>query len=241
MAPKTSGCTASPPRSYADELAYISRDPSCPCRYTVKRGFVPGMRVDGHVYINEALKTLLFDELRTYVNQTSGKGGSKGGVGPPGGGFLPALKQLGNVAALPGIVDKSIGLPDIHAGYGFAIGNVAAFAMDNPEAVVSPGGVGFDINCGVRLLRTNLHERDVTDKREELAQALYDHIPVGVGSQGIIPCKGPGKKRKNAEKKETNKGEKEGKKRTFFSRADWSSSFSSLLSSTPSEGNYWQH
>ena len=56
----------------------------------------------------------------------------------------------------------SIGLPDVHSGYGFAIGNVAAFDMGDPEAVVSPGGVGFDINCGVRLLRTNLSEEDVT-------------------------------------------------------------------------------
>ena len=63
------------------------------------------------------------------------------------------------MAALPGIVGKSVGLPDIHSGYGFAIGNMAAFDMSNPEAVVSPGGVGFDINCGVRLLRTNLTEK----------------------------------------------------------------------------------
>jgi RNA-splicing ligase RtcB len=59
--------------------------------------------------------------------------------------------------------------------------------MADPNAVVSPGGVGFDINCGVRVVRTNLHERDVTDIKERLAQSLFDHIPVGVGSQGIIP------------------------------------------------------
>ncbi len=57
------------------------------------------------------------------------------------------------MAALPGIVGRSVGLPDIHSGYGFAIGNMAAFDMGDPAAVVSPGGVGFDINCGVRLLR----------------------------------------------------------------------------------------
>lgn len=78
-------------------------------------------------------------------------------------------------------------LPDVHSGYGFAIGNVAAFDMSDPEAVVSPGGVGFDINCGVRLIRTNLTEADVAPVKEQLAQALFDHIPVGVGSQGIIP------------------------------------------------------
>ena len=59
--------------------------------------------------------------------------------------------------------------------------------MEDPEAVVSPGGVGFDINCGVRLLRTNLMEEDVAPVKEALAQALFDHIPVGVGSRGVIP------------------------------------------------------
>merc|ERR1712142_136394 len=59
--------------------------------------------------------------------------------------------------------------------------------MENPDAVVSPGGVGFDINCGVRLLRTNLTEKDVLPVKEQLAQALFDHIPVGVGSKGMIP------------------------------------------------------
>lgn len=91
------------------------------------------------------------------------------------------------MAALPGIVSRSIGLPDVHSGYGFAIGNVAAFDMTNKRSIVSPGGVGFDINCGVRLLRTNLTEKDVQPVKEELAQALFDHIPVGVGSKGIIP------------------------------------------------------
>ncbi|CAE7913558.1 RTCB, partial [Symbiodinium sp. KB8] len=91
----------------------------------------------------------MFEELQQYC--------TKSGYG----GFLPAMKQISNVAALPGIVKRSIGLPDVHSGYGFAIGNVAAFDMDDPLAVVSPGGVGFDINCGVRLIRTNLSEKDV--------------------------------------------------------------------------------
>ncbi len=64
---------------------------------------------------------------------------------------------------------------------------MAAFDMDNPEAIVSPGGVGFDINCGVRLLRTNLSEKDVLPVKEQLVQSLFDHIPVGVGSKGVIP------------------------------------------------------
>jgi tRNA-splicing ligase RtcB (3'-phosphate/5'-hydroxy nucleic acid ligase) len=80
-----------------------------------------------------------------------------------------------------------VGLPDVHAGYGFAIGNMAAFDMSDPEAIVSPGGVGFDINCGVRLVRTNLFEEDVRPVQEQLAQSLFDHIPVGVGSKGVIP------------------------------------------------------
>ena len=64
---------------------------------------------------------------------------------------------------------------------------MAAFDMGDPEAVVSPGGVGFDINCGVRLLRTNLYEKDVQPLKEQLAQSMFDHIPVGVGSKGVIP------------------------------------------------------
>jgi tRNA-splicing ligase RtcB (3'-phosphate/5'-hydroxy nucleic acid ligase) len=64
---------------------------------------------------------------------------------------------------------------------------MAAFDMNNPLSIVSPGGVGFDINCGVRLLRTNLMEEDVRPVQEQLAQSLFDHIPVGVGSKGIIP------------------------------------------------------
>lgn len=64
---------------------------------------------------------------------------------------------------------------------------MAAFDMSDPKSVVSPGGVGFDINCGVRLLRTNLTEKDVQPLKEQLAQCLFDHIPVGVGSKGIIP------------------------------------------------------
>jgi len=92
------------------------------------------------------------------------------------------------VTTLPGIV-RCFAMPDIHSGYGFCIGNVAAFDMDDPDSVVSPGGVGFDINFGVRLIRTNLTEQGSMDSigiRESLAQALFDHIPVGVGTDGII-------------------------------------------------------
>jgi tRNA-splicing ligase RtcB (3'-phosphate/5'-hydroxy nucleic acid ligase) len=132
-------------------------------------------QVEGIFYVNGQLEELMFEELKN-----SCRPGAMGG-------FLPGMKQIANVAALPGIVGRSIGLPDVHSGYGFAIGNMAAFDMSNPEAIVSPGGVGFDINCGVRLLRTNLSEKDVQPVKEQLAQSLFDHIPVGVGSKGIIP------------------------------------------------------
>ncbi|RXG68978.1 tRNA-splicing ligase RtcB-like protein [Armadillidium vulgare] len=160
-------------RQYNEECKYLEKISANAWR--IKKGFQPNMNVEGIFYVNEHLEKLMFDELRNACR--------------PGmiGGFLPGMKQIANVAALPGIVGKSIGLPDVHAGYGFAIGNMAAFDMDNPEAVISPGGVGFDINCGVRLLRTNLTVKDVAPVKEQLAQSLFDHIPVGVGSKGIIP------------------------------------------------------
>merc|ERR1719471_553711 len=157
-------------------MSYVKRETDT--MYQIAQGFVPGMNVPGRFYVNEPLERLVFDELRSFSRQSSNVGG-----------FLPAIKQIGNVAALPGICKYSIGLPDVHSGYGFAIGNVAAFNMGDPTSVVSPGGVGFDINCGVRLLRTNLLMSDVQPVKERLAQALFDHIPVGVGSQGIIPTK----------------------------------------------------
>lgn len=160
-------------RSYQEELNYIERINDYSWR--IKKGFVPNMNVEGIFYVNDPLKNLMFEELKHFT----GSGGM--------GGFLPGMKQIANVAALPGVVGRSIGLPDVHSGYGFAIGNVAAFDMSDPNAIVSPGGVGFDINCGVRLLRTNLTEKDVLPVKEQLAQSLFDHIPVGVGSKGVIP------------------------------------------------------
>ena len=161
-------------RTFEEERAYLKQ--LAPCEWRIEQGFVKGMRVPGTFYVNGELQSLVFSELEQFTRATAQAG------------FLPALKQIANVAALPGIVRHSIGLPDVHSGYGFAIGNVAAFDMSDPQAVVSPGGVGFDINCGVRLLRTNLSESDVQPVKEQLAQGLFDHIPVGVGSQGVIPC-----------------------------------------------------
>lgn len=95
-----------------------------------------------------------------------------------------AIEQVANVACLPGIQKFSIGLPDIHFGYGFPIGGVAAFSARN--GVISPGGVGFDINCGVRLIRTNLTEDDVKPKIKELVETLFKNVPSGVGSKGKV-------------------------------------------------------
>ena len=96
-----------------------------------------------------------------------------------------AYEQVANVAFLPGIVKYSLAMPDIHWGYGFCIGGVAA--TDPSEGgVISPGGVGFDINCGVRLLKTNLTLKDVEGKISKLVDTLYRNVPSGVGSRGEI-------------------------------------------------------
>lgn len=93
-----------------------------------------------------------------------------------------ALEQAVNVACLPGIVGPSLAMPDIHQGYGFPIGGVAA--MDWQHGVVSPGGVGYDINCGVRLIRTNLVEAEVRARLRELVDQLFQDVPCGVGGKG---------------------------------------------------------
>jgi tRNA-splicing ligase RtcB len=96
-----------------------------------------------------------------------------------------APEQAANVAMLPGIVGKSLAMPDIHWGYGFPIGGVAATNADN--GVISPGGVGFDINCGVRLVRTNLHSNDVNEKTiQQLVDQLFINVPSGLGSKAKV-------------------------------------------------------
>jgi len=94
------------------------------------------------------------------------------------------LWQAINVASMPGIVEHAVVLPDGHEGYGFPVGGIAA--MDAEEGMISPGGVGYDINCGVRLLRTNLKEADVRPKLKDLVLNLFNTIPSGVGSKGAI-------------------------------------------------------
>ncbi len=91
------------------------------------------------------------------------------------------LEQVKNVAQLPGIVDKSIAMSDAHQGYGFSIGGVAAFDLE--KGVISPGGVGFDINCGVRLLSSNLKKEEFFQKRKEILNQLFRDIPSGVGKE----------------------------------------------------------
>ena len=94
------------------------------------------------------------------------------------------IMQARNVASIPGIVSHSVVLPDGHEGYGFPVGGVAA--MDAEEGMISPGGVGYDINCGVRLLRSNLSEQTVRSKLKDLVNDLFSSIPSGVGSKGAV-------------------------------------------------------
>ncbi len=95
-----------------------------------------------------------------------------------------AYQQVSNVATLPGIVGKSLAMPDIHWGYGFPIGGVAAFNLN--DGIISPGGIGYDINCGVRLLRTKLLKKDVGKHVKNLISGLFINIPSGVGSTGKL-------------------------------------------------------
>jgi len=99
------------------------------------------------------------------------------------------FEQITNVARLPGIVGAAYAMPDAHWGYGFPIGGVAAFDADR-EGVVSVGGVGFDISCGVRLLTTNLTRADIERRQRELADALFERIPAGLGSTGTVVLAG---------------------------------------------------
>jgi len=119
-------------------------------------GFIPGMRVPGRFFLSESLGRTL----------------------EPG-----AVQQLANVATLPGIIRHSLGMPDIHWGYGFPIGGVAAFSLD--DGIISPGGVGFDINCGVRLFTTPLEFREITG-RHDLVDNLFSAVPAGVGAKSPL-------------------------------------------------------
>lgn len=128
-------------------------------RWRIPQSYKPGMRVPGIIYADEKL-------LKDIRNDR-------------------ALEQVANVAFLPGIVNASLAMPDIHWGFGFPIGGVAATDIEN-GGVVSPGGIGFDINCGVRVLRTNFQYDQIKDKLKDLISTLFSGIPAGVGTKGDI-------------------------------------------------------
>lgn len=94
------------------------------------------------------------------------------------------IQQVANVAKLPGIIGYSLAMPDVHSGYGFPIGGVAAF--DLKKGIISPGGVGYDINCGVRLLTTNIKKSDLLAKRDQVLKELYKNVPSGVGVESDL-------------------------------------------------------
>ncbi|MEZ6069121.1 MAG: RtcB family protein [Pirellulales bacterium] len=125
--------------------------------WRIPKSYRPDMRVDGLIYANDALIDLI-----------------RGDQAP---------EQVANVACLPGIQLASLAMPDIHWGYGFCIGGVCA---TDPEegGVISPGGVGYDINCGVRLVRSNLMLEDVEPRLEKLVNELFKRVPCGVGQDG---------------------------------------------------------
>src|SRR5271168_4752185 len=122
--------------------------------WRIPKSYKPGMRVDGLIFASETL----MEQLK--MDQ--------------------APEQVANVAFLPGIQHASLAMPDIHWGYGFPIGGVCA--TDPAEGgVISPGGVGYDINCGVRLMRTNFTLKEVQPHIRTLIEALFRHIPTGAG------------------------------------------------------------
>jgi tRNA-splicing ligase RtcB len=127
------------------------------CVWEIPVSEKPGMRVPARIYASEALLA-----------------GMDHGV----------FEQVTNVACLPGIVRAALCMPDGHWGYGFPIGGVAAFRVD--DGVISPGGIGFDINCGMRVLRTGLTEAEVRPRLPALVDALFAAVPSGVGARGFV-------------------------------------------------------
>src|SRR6266852_512962 len=131
--------------------------------WRIPKSYKQGMRVDGLIFTDERLMQQLRKDQ--------------------------APEQVANVAFLPGIQYASLAMPDIHWGYGFCIGGVCATDPDE-GGVISPGGVGYDINCGVRLMRSDLFLRDVQPHLRELVDALFKHVPTGVGRSGHYSFKG---------------------------------------------------
>lgn len=131
-------------------------------RYEIPKEYKSGMRVPGIIYADS-------DMIETICQDQS-------------------PEQVANVATLPGIVKYSLAMPDIHWGYGFPIGGVAATKVE--DGVISPGGVGYDINCGTRLLLTNLTVDEVKPKLSELIDTIFVNVPSGLGSEGKLRVKG---------------------------------------------------
>ncbi len=140
-------------------------------------------KIDDFLYEIEPTGDMLVPG-RIYGDEETIEGLLKEAEDKKSGAFTPALTQVMNVARLPGIVKASIAMADIHPGYGFAIGGVGAFDMDS--GVVSVAGVGFDINCGVRVLKTGLTRKEVENKKVELSDRLFRDVPSGLGSTGEI-------------------------------------------------------
>src|SRR5271165_752205 len=127
------------------------------CCWRIPKSYKPGMLVDGLIFTNDVLLQQLKKDQ--------------------------APDQVANVAFLPGIQLASLAMPDIHWGYGFCIGGVCATDPDE-GGVISPGGVGYDINCGVRLIRSNLAYREVKNHLRTLVEELFRRVPTGVGKSG---------------------------------------------------------
>jgi tRNA-splicing ligase RtcB len=127
-------------------------------RWLIPRTYKPGMHTDAMVYASERLLEAIRKDQ--------------------------SLEQAANIAMLPGIVGRALAMPDIHQGYGFPIGGVAA--VDEQHGVVSPGGVGFDINCGVRLLSSSLTLKDVKPKLHDLVHQLFRDVPSGTGQSSRL-------------------------------------------------------
>lgn len=131
-------------------------------RWLLPRSYKASMLVPGRIYGDETIVAALREDL--------------------------SLEQVANVASLPGIVGYSLAMPDVHQGYGFPIGAVAAF--DTKEGIISPGGVGYDISCGVRLMVSTLEVDDLKGRCEDLARALFHAVPSGVGSRSSLRLSG---------------------------------------------------
>jgi len=134
------------------------------CQWRIPRSYRDDMRVDGMIFADEELISTIRHDM--------------------------SLEQVANVATLPGIVRASLAMPDIHWGYGFCIGGVAA---TDPEegGIISPGGVGYDINCGVRLVRTDLAWTELRDRIPQIVDTIFEYVPAGVGSGGAVKFKRP--------------------------------------------------